>query len=89
MRKSIKESYEYEDIRNETPIIDVWGNSEGRHVYEVYKIKSDYVYYEYDYRRHDAILITLYNEINVVIKLMQYLPTKFIVKEDIETKEEA
>lgn len=82
MRKSIKESYEYEDIRNETPIIDVWGNSEGRHVYEVYKIKSDYVYYEYDYRRHDATLITLDNEIELIVKLMQYLPTKFIVKEE-------
>ena len=55
MRKNIlKESYEYEDIKNETPIIDVWGNSEGTHVYKVYKIKSDYVYYEYDYRKHDG-----------------------------------
>jgi len=81
-KKSIKESYEYEDIKNETPIIDVWSNSEGTHVYKVYKIKSDYIYYEYDYRKHDATLITDDNEIEIITKLMSYLPTKFIVKQE-------
>ena len=81
-RKSIKESYEYEDIKNETPIIDVWGNSEGTHIYEVFKINSDYVYYEYNYRKHDSTMITDGNEIEVIIRLMDYLPTKFIVKQE-------
>lgn len=81
-RKSIKESYEYEDIRDEIPIIDVWGNSEGTHIYEVFKINSDYVYYEYNYRKHDSTMIVDNNEIEVIIRLMDYLPTKFIVKQE-------
>ena len=81
-RKSIKESYEYEDIRNEKPIIDVWGNSEGTHVYQVYKIKSDYIYYEYDYRRHEDTLIEFDDEIRVITHLMHYLPTKYYIREE-------
>lgn len=81
-RKSIKESYEYEDIRNEKPIIDVWGNSEGTHVYQVYKIKSDYVYYEYDYRKHEDTLIEFDDEIRVITHLMYYLPTKYYIREE-------
>ena len=81
-RKSIKESYEYEDIRNEKPIIDVWGNSEGTHVYQVYKIKSDYIYYEYDYRRHEDTLIEFDDEIRVITHLMYYLPTKYYIREE-------
>lgn len=81
-KKSIKESYEYEDIRNEKPIIDVWGNSEGTHVYQVYKIKSDYIYYEYDYRRHEDTLIEFDDEIRVITHLMYYLPTKYYIREE-------
>lgn len=81
-RKSIKESYEYEDIRNEKPIIDVWGNSEGTHVYQVYKIKSDYIYYEYDYKRHEDTLIEFDDEIRVITHLMYYLPTKYYIREE-------
>lgn len=81
-KESIRESYDYDDIKNETPIIDVWGNSEGTHVYEVFKINSDYVYYEYNYRKHDSTMITDVNEIEVIIRLMDYLPTKFIVKQE-------
>ena len=80
-RKSIKESYEYEDIRNEKPIIDVWGNSEGTHVYQVYKIKSDYIYFEYDYRRHEDTLIEYNNEVKLIVHLMEYLPTKYYIRE--------
>lgn len=80
--KKIKESYEYEDIRNEKPIIDVWGNSEGTHVYQVYKIKSDYIYYEYDYRRHEDTLIEFDDEIRVITHLMYYLPTKYYIREE-------
>lgn len=54
VRKSLRESYDYDDIKDETPIIDVWGNSEGTHVYKVFKINSDYIYYEYNYRKHDS-----------------------------------
>ena len=81
-KKSIKESYEYEDIRNEKPIIDVWSNSEGTHVYRVYKIKSDYIYYEYDYRRHEDTLIEFDDEIRVITHLMYYLPTKYYIREE-------
>jgi hypothetical protein len=82
VRKSIRESYDYDDIKDKTPIIDVWGNSEGTHVYKVFKINSDYVYYEYNYRKHDSTMIVDNNEIEVIIRLMDYLPTKFIVKQE-------